>query len=96
MENKKTDLGIHLPAPRLTVVLDIVVASQVPLTILFAAPKQVVGFRVSRLDLARLIRSMSSSYASIFECNILRRGIGETSGVLSSVIHIGELGGRGS
>jgi hypothetical protein len=67
---------IHLPYPRVAMILNLIVWPTMPLAIALTTPKHIVGLRIGGLDLARLIGATLGSYATIFESNVLGSGSG--------------------
>jgi hypothetical protein len=74
MEHQEPNLGIHLPPPRMALILNLIVRSQMPLPVPLTAPKRIVAPCIRRLDAPGVIRAALRRDSAVFHLYVFARG----------------------
>jgi hypothetical protein len=74
MKHQEPDFSIHLPPPRVALILNLIVRPQMPLSIALATPKWIVTARICRLDASWIICAALRRDAAILHLYVFARG----------------------
>jgi hypothetical protein len=74
MKHQEPNLRIHLPPPRMALVLNLIVRSQMPLAIPLTAPKRIVAPCIRRLDAPGVVRAALRRDSAVLHLYVFARG----------------------
>jgi hypothetical protein len=73
MKHKKPNLRIHLPPPRMALILNLIVRSQMPLAVPLTAPKRIITARIRRLNASWIVRASLGRNTPILHLYVFAR-----------------------